>query len=106
MLVIEEIMDRVARRLGLPPEVVRARNLYHGSGETNTTHYGQEIGDNRLKAMWDQVQDQAGFDARRREIDAVERAARPGEARACRHGGEVRHLLHARRIQPGRRVRR
>ncbi len=70
MLVIENILDQVARRLGLAPEVVRARNLYGGSGETNTTHYGQEIGDNRLKAMWDQVQAQAGFEARRREIDA------------------------------------
>ena len=69
MLVIENILDQVARRLGLPPEVVRARNLYHGRGETNTTHYGQEIGDNRLKAMWDQVQVQAGFEARRREIN-------------------------------------
>src|SRR5208283_3411642 len=39
MLVIEEIMDRVARRLGLPPQQVRSANLYHGSGETNTTHY-------------------------------------------------------------------
>ena len=25
------------------PEVVRERNLYRGTGETNTTHYGQEI---------------------------------------------------------------
>ena len=49
MLVIEEIVDRIARRLGLPPEVVRERNLYRGRGETNTTHYGQEIGDNRLR---------------------------------------------------------
>src|SRR6185436_6984019 len=36
MLVIEEILDRVARRLGLSPEVVRERNLYHGEGGTNT----------------------------------------------------------------------
>jgi xanthine dehydrogenase large subunit len=69
MLVIEEIMDRIARRLGLPPEQVRAANLYHGSGETNTTHYGEDIGDNRLQAMWRQVQEQAGFTARRREIE-------------------------------------
>jgi xanthine dehydrogenase molybdopterin binding subunit/xanthine dehydrogenase small subunit len=69
MLVIEEIMDRVARRLGLPPEQVRNANLYHGSGTTNTTHYGQEIGDNRLNAMWEQVQKQAGFAARRRVIE-------------------------------------
>ncbi len=44
MLIIEEIVDRVARALGLPPETVRERNLYHGSGATNTTHYGQDIG--------------------------------------------------------------
>jgi xanthine dehydrogenase molybdopterin binding subunit len=69
MLVIEEIVDRVARTLGIPPERVRAANLYRGRGETNTTHYGQEIGDNRLQIMWKQVQDQAGFEARRRAVD-------------------------------------
>ncbi len=73
MLVIEEIMDRVARRLGLPPEVVRERNMYHGSGETNTTHYGEDIGDNRLQTMWKQAFDQAGFRERRLEIDAWNR---------------------------------
>ena len=28
MLMIEEILDRVARRLDLPPDVVRERNFY------------------------------------------------------------------------------
>jgi len=69
MLVIEEIVDRVARAVGLPPERVRAANLYRGSGETNTTHYGQEIGDNRLQGMWRQVQEQAGFEERRRKVE-------------------------------------
>jgi xanthine dehydrogenase molybdopterin binding subunit len=68
MLVIEEIVDRVSRALGLPPEQVRAANLYRGSGETNTTPYGQEIGDNRLQGMWRQVQAQADFQARRKTI--------------------------------------
>jgi xanthine dehydrogenase molybdopterin binding subunit/xanthine dehydrogenase small subunit len=68
MLVIEEIMDRIARRLGLPPETVRERNLYHGSGETNTTHYGQEIGDNRIGAIWRQLTQTSDFTARRDEI--------------------------------------
>jgi xanthine dehydrogenase molybdopterin binding subunit/xanthine dehydrogenase small subunit len=68
MLVMEEIVDRIARVLGRAPERVRAANLYHGSGETNTTHYGQEIGDNRLLALWGQVQDQAGFEKRRQAI--------------------------------------
>jgi xanthine dehydrogenase molybdopterin binding subunit/xanthine dehydrogenase small subunit len=73
MIVIEEVVDRVARHLGLAPEVVRSRNLYRGSGETNTTHYFQEIGDNRLQTVWKKALDQAGFEARRREVDAWNR---------------------------------
>jgi xanthine dehydrogenase molybdopterin binding subunit/xanthine dehydrogenase small subunit len=73
MLVMEEIIDRVARRLGLPPEVVRGRNLYRGRGETNTTHFLQEIGDNRLQTVWAMVQEQAGFAARRAAVDAWNR---------------------------------
>jgi xanthine dehydrogenase molybdopterin binding subunit/xanthine dehydrogenase small subunit len=70
MLVIEEIVDRISRRLGLAPEVVRGRNLYRGGGETNTTHFRQEIGDNRLQTVWARVQRQAGFAQRRRAVDA------------------------------------
>jgi len=74
MLVMEEIVDRIARRLGLPPEVVRDRNLYRGTGETNTTHFLQDIGDNRLRTVWNQVQEQAGFAARRAAVDAWNKA--------------------------------
>jgi len=73
MLVMEEIIDRVARRVGLPPEVVRGKNLYRGSGETNTTHFLQEIGDNRLQTVWKMVQEQADFPARRSAVDAWNR---------------------------------
>jgi len=73
MLVMEEIVDRVARRLGLPPEVVRERNMYHGSGETNTTHYGEAIGDDRLGLLWRQALTQAEFQRRRGEVDAWNR---------------------------------
>jgi CO/xanthine dehydrogenase Mo-binding subunit len=76
MLVIEEIMDRVARRLGLPPEVVRERNLYHGTGETNRTHYREDIGDNRLQAIWAQAKAESQF-AERREALAAWNAAHP-----------------------------
>ncbi len=74
MMVIEEIMDRIARRTGLAPEIVRGRNLYHGTGGTNTTHYFEDIGDNRIPAMWRQVQDEAKFAERRKEIAAWNRA--------------------------------
>ena len=70
MLIIEEIIDRIARQLDLPPEVVRERNLYHGSGETNTTHYGQEIEDNRIQQVWHDLRGTSDFSARRAEIEA------------------------------------
>ena len=42
MLVIEEILDRIARRLGIAPDVVRERNFYR---EGDVTHYGQPVKD-------------------------------------------------------------
>jgi xanthine dehydrogenase large subunit len=68
MLVIEEILDRVARRLGLSPEVVRERNLYRGTGETNETHYGQQIGDNRIQTIWQELKKSAELEGRRIKI--------------------------------------
>jgi xanthine dehydrogenase small subunit len=68
MLVIEEIIDRIARRLGLGPEIVRERNLYRGKGETNTTHYGQQIGDNRVQSIWRQLKSSSDLIGRRKEI--------------------------------------
>jgi xanthine dehydrogenase molybdopterin binding subunit/xanthine dehydrogenase small subunit len=68
MLVIEEILDRIARVTGLSPEIVRARNLYHGTGETNTTHYGQEIEDNRLDRVWTELTESSEFAPRREQV--------------------------------------
>ncbi len=68
MLVIEEILDRIARATGLPPEEVRARNLYRGNGETNTTHYGQEIEDNRIQRIWQELNASSDFAARREQL--------------------------------------
>src|SRR5262249_7720360 len=68
MLVCEEIIDRIARRLGLNPEVVRERNLYRGRGKTNTTHYGQEIEDNRIQTIWQELKQCSALSSRREEI--------------------------------------
>lgn len=68
MLVIEEIIDRIARRLGKSPESVRERNLYYGTGETNTTHYGQLIADNRIQRVWNELKQSSEFEKRRAEI--------------------------------------
>ena len=68
MVVIEEVMDRIARTLGKNPEEVREVNLYHGSGATNTTHYGQEIGDDRIGHIWRTLSQGAELRARRAAI--------------------------------------
>lgn len=68
MFVIEEIMDRIARRIGLLPEEVRCKNLYRGTGETNTTHYGQEIEDNRIQRIWGELLVSSNFAKRRNDL--------------------------------------
>jgi xanthine dehydrogenase large subunit len=66
MVAIEEVMDRVARALGLPPDVVRARNFY---APGDRTHYGQEVRDaDRIRRVWDEVRQSSAFDTRREEI--------------------------------------
>jgi xanthine dehydrogenase molybdopterin binding subunit len=76
MLIIEEILDRVARQLGMPAELVRERNLYHGTGEPNTTHYGQEIADNRIQSIWQELKASSDFGRRRSEMIAWNRQSR------------------------------
>ena len=67
MLVIEEILDQAARRLGLPPEIVRERNFYR---EGDITHYGQPVKDaGRIETIWRQVMKSSRFAERREEAD-------------------------------------
>ena len=70
MVVIEEIVDRVARTLGKKPEDVRALNLYRGTGETATTHYGQALEHNRIERIFPELRASARLDERRAEIAA------------------------------------
>jgi xanthine dehydrogenase large subunit len=59
MLVIEDILDRAARRLSLPPELVRQRNFYR---DGQTTHYGQTVKDaGRIQTIWDELQRTSRF---------------------------------------------
>ncbi len=70
MIFMEDILDRIARRLGVAPERVREKNLYRGRGETNTTHYGQELDDERIPHIWSSLVSSARFAERRAAIDA------------------------------------
>jgi xanthine dehydrogenase large subunit len=62
MLVIEEIVDRVARSLDLPPHVVRERNFYR---EGDETHYGQRVKDpERIARIWSELSASSDLEAR------------------------------------------
>jgi xanthine dehydrogenase large subunit len=67
MIVIEEIMDRIARTLGLPPHVVRARNFYKLG---DSTHYGQEVRDaDRITRIWAELCESSEFAARWHDVE-------------------------------------
>ncbi|MFI5298528.1 MAG: xanthine dehydrogenase molybdopterin binding subunit [Polyangiales bacterium] len=69
MLVVEEVLDRIARARSLAPEIVRERNLYRAaSRETNTTHYGQHLDDNRIERIWRELAESAEITARRESL--------------------------------------
>jgi xanthine dehydrogenase molybdopterin-binding subunit B len=69
MIVIEEILDRIARQLQLLPEQVREQNLYRGTGDSNSTHYGQPLDDERIPAIWSRLLTTSRFAERRGQID-------------------------------------
>ncbi|MGK3137300.1 xanthine dehydrogenase molybdopterin binding subunit [Pantoea trifolii] len=69
MVAIEQIMDHVARELGLDPLELRKRN-YYGKTDRNITHYHQQVEDNLLEEMTAQLETSSDYAARRREISA------------------------------------
>ena len=80
MLVIEDILDRVARTLDRAPDVVRERNFYR---EGDVTHYGQQVKDaGRIALIWERTEgdqpfrrstagNRAAFNARTRTRNAA-----------------------------------
>ncbi|MET0497610.1 MAG: xanthine dehydrogenase molybdopterin binding subunit [Steroidobacteraceae bacterium] len=67
MMVIEHIVEDIARTLGFDPLEVRRRNFY-GTHDRNVTHYGQVIEDNVIHAIVDKLEDTSAYTARRIEI--------------------------------------
>ncbi len=66
MLVIEDLLDRIARSLSLPPELVRERNFYR---EGDHTHYGMPVKDaGRIERIWNELKATSNFAVRRDEI--------------------------------------
>lgn len=74
MLPIEEVMERIARQLGLDSLEVRKRN-YYGQGERNVTHYGQTVEHNLLAEMTAELEASSDYHARRAAIRAFNAAS-------------------------------
>jgi xanthine dehydrogenase large subunit len=67
MMVIEAVMDDIARTLRLDPLEVRRVNLY-GVTDRNVTHYGQVVEGNRLPEIFARLEQSSEYSLRRAEI--------------------------------------
>jgi xanthine dehydrogenase large subunit len=67
MMVIEAVLDDIARTLSLDPLQVRRANLY-GIAERNVTHYGQVVEGNKLPEIFDRLERTSEYHRRRTEI--------------------------------------
>ncbi len=73
MLLIEYIVDTIARHLGKDPLDVRKINLYDPKGalkNRSVTHYGMTVEDSITADIFAELEKTSGYAIRRREIDA------------------------------------
>jgi xanthine dehydrogenase large subunit len=75
MMVIEQIVDEIARTLGVDPLSVRRSNLY-GLGSRNVTPYGQVVEDNLIHKIIDRLAIDSRYQERR-EFAATWNAVNP-----------------------------
>ena len=69
MVVIEEIIDRIARKLGKDARELRKLNFY-GIDERNEAPYGQIVENTLLHTLYDQLLETSEYEKRREEINA------------------------------------
>ena len=69
MVVIELVIEHIARTLGIDVEAVRRVN-YYGEVPRNVTPYGQVVDDNIVEEVVDRLSERADYEARRREVAA------------------------------------
>jgi xanthine dehydrogenase large subunit len=68
MMLIEAVIDDIARYLGKDPLDVRAVN-YYGEANRNVTPYGMVVEDNIIEQLADELTERAVYRARRKEIE-------------------------------------
>lgn len=69
VLLMEDVVHRIARVMGRTPEAVRAGN-FAGAPNPATTPYGATLEGDLIRRVWAEARDGAEWDRRRAEIDA------------------------------------
>ena len=69
MVIIEAVIEHIAREIGTDVETVRRAN-YYGEAPRNVTPYGQVVDDNIIQTVTDRLIEDAGYEARRAAIAA------------------------------------
>ena len=69
MLVIETVIEHIARTLGRPVDDIRAVN-YYGTEDRNVTPYQQRVCDNIIVPLVDRLRAEIDFDALSKAVDA------------------------------------
>ena len=75
MVVIENIVDDIARAVGKDPLEIRKANFYSDQGNRNTTHYGQRIKQHIVPGLVERLEQRADYQQRRRDIVAFNRSS-------------------------------
>lgn len=73
MLVIEYVMDEIARTLSKNPLEIRKANLYDARGALGsrcTTHYGMRVEDNIIRDVFEQVEKSSDYEKRVQKVRA------------------------------------
>ncbi|MBT3399541.1 MAG: xanthine dehydrogenase molybdopterin binding subunit [Rhodospirillaceae bacterium] len=68
MIVIEAMLEHIARELGMPLDDVRAVN-YYGTDERNVTPYQQTVKDNIIVPLVERLQAEVDFDGMSKAVD-------------------------------------
>src|SRR5205085_9435497 len=70
-LALEEAIERIARGLGVQPEIVREASFYPDRTDTRThrTHFGQELRDAKTHQVWEKLKEHADLPRRYAEVE-------------------------------------
>ncbi len=72
MASVENLIDKIARKLNIDAAKVRKMNFY-GNSERNITPYGMKVDRNQLNTCWEKLNKSSKYFERRKEIDEFNR---------------------------------